>query len=164
MTHCPGRNGVDGSGRHWQRNLDADLASIAAWGATWLVSLVESAEFERLGVAALPQKVQAQKLSWLHVPIRDMQAPQTATNHAWRAGQTDILDALARGESVVFHCAAGLGRTGTMVAAILIDNFGMDPDSAIALVRTQRPGTIESHVQETFLHQLKGAGLPKAAQ
>jgi atypical dual specificity phosphatase len=55
--------------------------------------------------------------------------------------------------SVAVHCAAGLGRTGTVVAAWLIYT-GMKPQEAIAAVRKRRPGAIETHAQELFLNDL----------
>ena len=34
MTHCPGRNGTDGRGRVWQRDLAQDVAAIQAYVAS----------------------------------------------------------------------------------------------------------------------------------
>lgn len=150
MTHCPGRAGVDGSGRHWHRNLADDLAAIENWGATRLVTLIERREFEKFAIPDLDDAVHRHQLGWHHVPIPDMQPPDATTMATWRRAEPHVIQALLRGESVVFHCAAGLGRTGTMAAKILV-GLGMSPPEAIALVRCRRPGAIETAAQEAFV-------------
>ena len=44
------------------------------------------------------------------------------------------------------HCAAGLGRTGTLLASYLVAT-GLEPAAAIAQIRTVRPGSVETATQ-----------------
>lgn len=55
--------------------------------------------------------------------------------------------------AVAVHCAAGLGRTGTMLAGCLIAS-GVDFQMAVRQVRSVRPGAIETSAQMKFLTEL----------
>jgi protein-tyrosine phosphatase len=110
-------------------------AAMAKCGATTVVCLVE----EREVAGHWPQYAE-----WLHAhrgttavwfPIHDLNAPpldrvQPLLN--------DLLRRLDDGEHLLVHCAAGIGRAGTLAACILV-RLGMDVDDALALVRTSRP-------------------------
>ncbi|MBL8670204.1 MAG: dual specificity protein phosphatase family protein [Alphaproteobacteria bacterium] len=150
LTHCPGRNHRAADGRHWQRDLAADLAAVEAWGATALLTLLELPEFARLGIADLPAAVGRTRLSWLHLPIPDMQPPGAAFAAAWEPVRSDVLGRLRRGERLVIHCAAGLGRSGTVAAKLLV-TFDVPAAAAVALVRRVRPGAVETPAQEAYV-------------
>ncbi len=145
MVHCPGRCTAP-----WQRDLRADISAIEAWGADGLVSLIEGHEFTKLGVTAFPQVILGSHIAWYHIPIRDMQTPGTDAFAAWASHGPVIIDTLRSGGRIVLHCAAGLGRTGTMAAKLLM-TLGLTADDAIARVRTARPGTIETAEQEAYV-------------
>jgi ADP-ribosyl-[dinitrogen reductase] hydrolase len=147
LTHCPGRCG----GAYGQRHLDDDLAAIEAWGADLLISLVEAREFARLGVPTFVDSVQRRSFRWHHVPIPDFGVPSPATLTAWDSIRGDVRALIDQRGRIGLHCAAGLGRTGTIAAKILSE-CGLSADDAIARVRDLRPGTIETAQQLAFVH------------
>jgi len=150
MSHCPGRRGIDGAGRQWARVLEADLQAIQTWGASAVLSLVEPQELARLGVPDFAQAIAGTPLQWWPVPITDMATPGHATLAAWRAHGPALLQALNSGQRVLVHCAAGLGRTGMLVAKLLVLH-GAGAEEAIDQVRRARPGTIETEAQADWV-------------
>ena len=57
---------------------------------------------------------------------------------------------------VAVHCEAGLGRTGTMLAAYLISQ-GESAGAAIGRVRVVEPAAVETSQQMQFLKQYEKA-------
>jgi atypical dual specificity phosphatase len=55
------------------------------------------------------------------------------------------------GKAVLVHCAAGKGRTGTVLAAYMIKKQNLTAEQAIEKIRIMRPGSVQSMVQETAL-------------
>jgi len=71
-----------------------------------------------------------------------------------------ILVAARAGQTVVIHCRGGLGRSGTVAAACLVA-LGHQPADAIELVRSARPGAVESTSQERWVHSYSEARTPQ---
>jgi atypical dual specificity phosphatase len=84
----------------------------------------------------------------VHLPVQNSDAP---TPSQLDRGVAAIGDALSRGIRVAVHCGAGLGRSGTLLAAYLVSQ-GSAPDEAIAQVRAARPGSIETAEQEAAVY------------
>ena len=51
-------------------------------------------------------------------------------------------------QSVMVHCAAGLGIAGTILACYFIKYKNFSAKEAIEKIRKERPGSIQSDVQE----------------
>ena len=49
------------------------------------------------------------------------------------------------------HCRAGIGRTGTVLAAWLIREGGLSATDAIARLRNINPAYVQTEEQEVFL-------------
>jgi len=158
MTVCPGKDeyaGLDIPPGPWKRDLDLDLQAIRDWGARALVSLIEEHEFDLLGVPELPAKVRSLGIIWIHLPIVDLEIPDWRFEVKWEKAGTKLSSILGNGGRIVLHCRAGLGRTGTIAAWLLVE-FGITPREAISKIRKARPGAIQTREQEEFyLSQLR---------
>ena len=130
--------------------LDEDIDRLAAWGATLVATLIETAEMRRLGVERIAEVCEARGIDWIHLPIADFSVPDGAWHARWPLVARDMGDRLRRGQAILVHCRAGLGRSG-MVAAMLAVELGLDPSCAIASVRAVRPGAIETAGQEALV-------------
>jgi ADP-ribosyl-[dinitrogen reductase] hydrolase len=150
MTHCPGRTRTDVQGQLVIRNLADDVQTIRIAGFSTVLTLLPTHELQVLGAGDLGTHVQQAGMRWLQFPIQDFGVPDAARQQVWAALEAGLLAQLSSGEHVLVHCAAGLGRTGTMVAKLLVA-MGVEGEAAIALVRTARPGTIETEVQRAFV-------------
>ena len=89
--------------------------------------------------------------AYLHVPIPDFQPPLLHQAEEFVKFVDDQRDA---NRQVAVHCHSGYGRTGTMIACWLISR-GNTADEAMNIVRTRRPGSIETRSQEKFLHEFE---------
>ncbi len=69
-------------------------------------------------------------------PIYDLSSPPIAEILPLYQG---VVDRLSRNESVIVHCAAGIGRAGTLAVAVC-QLTGMPLEEALQHVRKHRPG------------------------
>lgn len=121
--------------------IDYDMALLAKTGITKLVTLTE---------VDLDQDIlQKHGLTNIHLPIFDRESPSINQTHMLLVRMQKFIDA---GERLAVHCKAGLGRTGTILAAWLIREGGLSADDAIARLRRINNGYIQSQDQEDFLH------------
>ena len=150
VTFAPGKTDPHAASGAWARDLAADLDAIVAWPAQTLVTLIEPHEFELLGIPTLGEEARRRGLDWRALPIRDVSVPGPAFEAVWPAQSAALRAKLAAGENVVVHCRGGLGRAGMIAARLLVES-GIDPETAIARIRAARPGAIETRDQEHWV-------------
>jgi len=120
-----------------------------------LVLLVEDDELRAAGVPGIVPALAGEGITVIRHPIADMGVP---TDRAvFRALLDAVCDDVLGGRTVVVACFGGFGRTGTAVGCLLVD-ARLSADDAIALVRTTRPGTIETRSQEGFVQAWEDRG------
>lgn len=133
-------------------SLKDDLKLIAAWKPHAMLSLMEEHELTRVGapVRLLAEELAVHGVDWRHLPICDLGAPDERFESVW----VDLWPRLDRefqqGGRVFIHCYAGLGRTCT-VAALILMQYGASAIDALRVVRATRPGSVQSVEQEHYL-------------
>jgi atypical dual specificity phosphatase len=118
--------------------LAVDLAGLRDLGVRHIVTLTE---------APLPPIDHLLGFQITHFPIDDMGIP--TPRRAARLCDV-ILTSIVEDAPVLVHCKAGLGRTGTILAASLIC-LGRTAEAARGEVRRICPRYIQSLSQELFL-------------
>jgi ADP-ribosyl-[dinitrogen reductase] hydrolase len=149
---CPGHRLTPRFVAPSPHDFEADLDTIAAFGATRLVTLMEPDELAMIGIdpKRLDREARARGLAWLHLPIRNLSIPGADWEANWLTVGEALRGELAAGGCFAMHCYAGLGRTGTVAARLLIEH-GFGPVEAIDQVRRIRPGSIETIEQEYYV-------------
>ena len=119
-------------------DLDADLDYLAAEGINHIVTLTE------FSLDMPPDST----FNNLHLPVIDFAAPE----HTQRLRVCELVDAASKkGERVMVHCLAGIGRTGTFLAGYLMWKEGLTARQALSRVRAIRREYVQSVEQEGYL-------------
>lgn len=130
-------------------SLETDLQALRRCGVTVLVTLT---------VADLPQPpLQQHGLRNLHLPVHDHEPPTVAQMQMLLARMSAMLRA---GEVLAVHCLAGLGRTGTVLAAWLVRE-GLTAEEALRRLRLIDARYVQSRAQEDLLQAYEAALLLK---
>lgn len=146
ITFCPGKHDRFAVTGIWARNLDIDLDIIKDWGASLVLTLLETTEMVALKVPTIGEEIQHRGMTWVHLPIADYSVPDDEFEQNWLIYGKDIRHRLCQGEKILIHCKGGLGRAG-MIAARLLVELGTEPEKAIRMVRRVRFGAIETYAQ-----------------
>ncbi len=120
--------------------LANDVEGLRRLGVSVLVTLEEAATVDA-------DLLCAHGIASIHFPVVDMGAPLPSAAGAL-CRRTEAL--IEQGEVVAYHCRAGLGRTGTMLACQLVWS-GEAARVAIDLIRRINPLCIQSESQVAFL-------------
>lgn len=129
----------------------SDRALVEGFAPDLVLSMTETAEMAALGAVDLPGWLAARGIGWRHFPIADFGTPADGTD--WDDLAVRAQAVLARGGRVLSHCRGGLGRSGMVVLRLMIE-AGEEPATALARLRTVRPGAVETTAQLHWaLHQ-----------
>lgn len=131
--------------------IDYDMDLLARMGVTHLVTLTER-DLD-------PQALARHGLTNIHLPIFDRESPSVRQTYMLLRRMQVLLD---DGKVVAVHCKAGIGRTGTILAAWLIREGGLSADSAIERLRSINRAYVQTQVQEKFLHEFEADLLMRA--
>lgn len=122
-------------------DMDQDLTAIATAGISHLVSLTKE---------LFPgNKLRPYGISGRHFPITDMSVPAIGTTASLCR---DIKRQMNDGNGVALHCHAGLGRTGTILASVLVW-LGRSPEDAVKEIRAIGKGYIQNKAQLDFVYR-----------
>lgn len=127
---------------------DATLASITA---DTVVCLTEAHELVDRYPSYVDWLEAASTARAVWFPIHDLHAPNLSDA---RPFYDDLVMRLRNGDTLLVHCAAGIGRAGTTAVAIL-QLLGADLEDALATVATHRPmAGPEGGAQRELVQQL----------
>ena len=132
-----------------EEDADASIINIARLGIQQVISLLEPNEARNLGLNGEREQVKAHGMGFMSFPIPDMGLPPSVEEYARLSKK--LFNQVNAGVNTLIHCHAGIGRSGLMVAGILL-HCDMDPQQAFAYASKMRGTRVpETPEQEQWL-------------
>jgi protein-tyrosine phosphatase len=126
-------------------SVASTIAEIAALGFHQVVSLLEPAEAEVLGLAQEAELVTAQSMKFVSFAIPDMGLP--ANSEGFTRLARLLFTEIDAGTNTLIHCRGGIGRSGLLAAAVLLRG-GKDVQAAFAQVSLMRGRRVPETAQQ----------------
>jgi len=127
----------------------ASIINIARLGIQQVVSLLEPGEARNLGLGGEREQVKAHAMGFISFPVPDMGLPPSV--EAFAQLSQKLCGQVNAGVNTLIHCQAGIGRSGLLVAGILL-HCDMDPQQAFAYASRMRGVRVpETPEQEQWL-------------
>ena len=132
---------------------EAVEAGVRAWrdaGVDVVVSLMEDREVPSRA-PRLYEALACHAIDVRRFPIVDFGAPVDPVAFSKLLGE--VRERLTRGQGVLVHCNAGLGRTAVFLASMLV-TCGYAGDAIAEIRRIYQPGAMREPAQEAFIRSL----------
>jgi len=117
------------------RWLDDEMHRMRANGIETVISMLEPAEAEWLGLGGEQRSARQAGMDFLSFPIPDTKVPSNV--EAFRHFVRDVAGRLQKGEHIGVHCRGCIGRATVLSACVLIQ-LGWHPTAALAAVEKAR--------------------------
>ena len=131
--------------------LGDETAAWRAAGIDTVVSLLEAEEEAQLVLEGEAAAAAACRIDFRAFPIPDRGVP--ASREAVAELTDDIVDALDTGKNVAVHCRQGIGRSGMIVAGVLVA-AGKDVQAALRTIKDSRGLDVpETEEQQRWLRE-----------
>lgn len=141
ISCCPGRTDLN-------HDLAIDIEMLQMKHAEAVVTLSDDEELDELGVPLLGPALEAAGMRWFHLPFDNYCVPEPHWEDEWLEHGPEVRALIREGRNVHIHCRAGCGRSGMLIARILVELGLCQPAEAIARTRAARPCAIEREEQE----------------
>jgi protein-tyrosine phosphatase len=143
FTPCPGTKLV---------SLKESIKQLKENGTSTLITLMFDEEMASNNVISLPELCHQHQVNWLQLPIVDDEAPSNAFETEWEKYKPMILDQLNNKGVVAIHCKGGTGRTGTVIALLLLA-LGWPVDKIVQDVQRVKPKALRIKKQLDYLNK-----------
>jgi protein-tyrosine phosphatase len=127
----------------------ASMVNIARLNINLVVSLLGHSETRALGLDGEREQVKSHGMDFISFPIPDMGVPSSVEDFARLSNM--LFQQVNAGVNTLVHCHAGIGRSGLVVAGILL-HCDLEPEQAFAHVSKVRGVRVpETRDQEDWL-------------
>lgn len=142
FTPCPGTK---------QASLEESVITLKQAGTSMLLTLMYDHEIANNNIEQLPTICAEHDISWLQLPILDDDAPDKEFEAQWLQHKEAILNALKNQATIAVHCKGGTGRTGLVIALILLA-YGWPAARIVEHVQLIRPKALINTQQLNYFN------------
>jgi hypothetical protein len=144
---------IDHRGGVWidPAGVDQTIEALVAGGASLFLFLARDGDCPPGLRLLLRRSITQAGMAFVALPIDDYCAPGAAWMRAWRRLEPMASGLLARNRAIALCCNYGAGRSG-MVACYILTRLGLPVEQALSTVRQAFPESVESPLQERWLH------------